>query len=223
MEGSENWRNFKCDSFTTKKGLVQMSTICLVRHGETDWNAIGKLQGRQNIPLNQTGKQQAKEAGLFLKETDWDVIISSPLKRAKETAEIINESLGLTSVIEMDDFIEKDYGEASGLTVEERKNLFPEGKYPGEEDWESLSNRTISGIEKIKLKYSGQKVLLVAHGAVINAILATLSKGEIGTGKTQLINACICNISFLEEEWKIQNYNQIEHLSYYSETAKISS
>ena len=67
-----------------------ITTICLVRHGQTDWNALGKLQGQTDIPLNELGKIQARQCGEFLSEEDWDVIISSPLKRARETAEIIS-------------------------------------------------------------------------------------------------------------------------------------
>lgn len=59
-------------------------------------------------------------------------------------------------------------------------------------------------------------MLLVAHGAVINTILATLSKGEVGSGKTKLINACISNIQFQEEKWNVREINQVTHLSYYN-------
>lgn len=57
-----------------------ITTICLVRHGQTDWNALGKLQGQTDIPLNELGKIQARQCGEFLSKNDWDVIISSPLK-----------------------------------------------------------------------------------------------------------------------------------------------
>ena len=109
-----------------------MTAICLIRHGETDWNALGKLQGRTDIPLNETGKKQAKETGAFLKGSDWDVIITSPLRRAKETAEIINQYLGL-EIIEMEDFIERNYGDAEGMPFEERMRLYPDKEYPNQE------------------------------------------------------------------------------------------
>jgi uncharacterized phosphatase len=69
--------------------------LCLVRHGETDWNSLGKLQGRADIPLNKIGVLQAEECRDVLKSSKWDVIITSPLKRAKETAEIINKEQNL--------------------------------------------------------------------------------------------------------------------------------
>lgn len=70
----------------------------------------------------------------------------------------------------------------------------------------------MSGIEKINEQYPKKKVLLVAHGAVISSILSHLSNGEIGSGKTRLLNACISNLQFTENKWMIQNYNQVDHL-----------
>ncbi|MGG0720222.1 histidine phosphatase family protein [Robertmurraya massiliosenegalensis] len=65
------------------------------------------------------------------------------------------------------------------------------------------------------LKYKNKRVIVVAHGAVINAILAELSDGEVGSGKTKLVNACIINITFSQGEWNIKNFNQIAYLSQY--------
>ncbi|SOC45057.1 histidine phosphatase family protein [Ureibacillus acetophenoni] len=191
-----------------------MTKLCLVRHGETDWNSLGKLQGRKDIPLNKIGVLQAIECREFLKSTNWDVIISSPLKRAKETAEIINNELKIP-IIEMVEFIERDYGDAEGMTVTERLTAFPNRNYTKQEDRQTLTIRVIAGIQKINQLYLRKRVLLVAHGGVINTILAQFSNGEIGSGKTKLINACISNIEFIDEEWKIKNYNQTGHLSQY--------
>jgi uncharacterized phosphatase len=194
------------------RGVLKMATICLIRHGETDWNALGRLQGRTDIPLNNIGIQQAEDCRDFLKGTLWDVFISSPLKRAKQTAEIINQGLQLP-IIEMADFSEQSFGDAEGLTLEERLAAFPDKIYPNQEDWISLNKRVMVGIDKINQNHPNKKVLLVAHGAVINSILSALSGGEIGSGKTKLMNACISNIHFHEEKWTIKNHNQIDHLS----------
>nr|GGG86482.1 putative phosphatase PhoE [Virgibacillus oceani] len=162
--------------------------------------------------MNATGIQQAEECGEFLKTLHWDVVITSPLKRAKQTAEIINKRLQIP-LIEMGEFVEKSFGDAEGMTVEERMKAFPNNAYPNQEDNKLLKIRVMKGIHKINEKYRNKKVLLVAHGAVINSILGTLSKGEIGSGKTKLINACISNIQFFEEQWSVNNFNQISHLS----------
>ena len=115
----------------------------MIRHGETDWNAIGKLQGRTDIPLNETGIQQAEECSEFLKTSQWDVIITSPLQRAKQTAEIINKNIKVP-VIEMDDFMERDYGDAEGMAYEERIAKFPGNIYPNQEERAPLNKRIIA-------------------------------------------------------------------------------
>lgn len=196
-----------------KEGL-KITSICLVRHGETDWNALGKLQGRTDIPLNSNGILQAEECSQFLSSFHWDVIITSPLKRAKETAIIIKKGIE-APLVEMDEFLERHFGDAEGMTAVERLNAFPTRIYPNQEEWESLKQRILAGLEKIHQNYPRCKVLLVAHGAVINAILSHFSNGDIGSGKTKLINACISNIEFSQEEWSIIDYNQVAHLSHY--------
>ncbi|MFZ7943550.1 histidine phosphatase family protein [Neobacillus sp. 19] len=189
-----------------------MTTIFLVRHGETDWNAAGRIQGSTDIPLNAKGIQQAKECGQFLKQSSWDVIITSPLKRAKVTAEIINENLHIP-LVEMGDFKEKFFGDAEGMTLEERRAKYPDHMYPNQEDEESLTKRVMNGLEKINHDYPNQKVILVVHGAVINSILAEISNGELGYGKTRIQNACISDIHYHENGWKVRTFNQVSHLS----------
>ncbi|WP_062107393.1 histidine phosphatase family protein [Bacillus niameyensis] len=191
-----------------------MTTICIIRHGETDWNALGKVQGKTDIPLNATGLQQARECRDILQGSNWDLIITSPLKRAKRTAEVINEGLHLPLMV-MEDFIERSYGDAEGMTAEERNTAFPNKQIPNQEDRESLNQRVMAGLEKIHQQVPNGNVILVAHGAVINSILAILSEKEIGSGKTRLINGGISTVQFLEGKWGIKDFNQVGHLSKY--------
>lgn len=198
-----------------------ITEICLVRHGETDWNSFGKLQGRTDIPLNSNGINQARECGKFLASANWDLIVTSPLQRAKQTAEIISRLINIP-IYEMADFLERDYGDAEGMTVKERAAAFPDKNYPNQENRNSLNKRVMIGLEKIIQSYKCRRVILVAHGAVINAILAQLSNGKVGFGKTKLINACISNIDFSQDTWNIRDFNQVTHLSQYSEKGMIS-
>jgi len=192
--------------------VIIITSICIVRHGETDWNAAGKLQGRTDIPLNNKGKLQSQQCGEYLMDSEWDLIITSPLKRAKLTAEIINEKVK-TLLVEMEEFVERSFGDAEGMTKLECTEKFPDKIYPNQEETEAFHKRVMSGIEKINESHKGKKVLLVAHGAVINAILTNLSNGEIGSGKTRLENTCISNINFIQDRWKIKDFNQITHLT----------
>ncbi|TQR15650.1 histidine phosphatase family protein [Psychrobacillus soli] len=189
-----------------------MTKICIVRHGETDWNVAGKLQGRTDIPINNTGKLQAADCGEYLKNMQWDVIITSPLNRAKQTAMIINKKINVP-IIEMDTFIERGYGDAEGMTLKSRTSSYPDRVYPNQEDRISLNNRITEGLHEINETYPAGNVLLVAHGGVINAILANISNGEIGSGKTKLLNACMSNIQFKQEKWQIVDFNLVTHLT----------
>lgn len=191
--------------------ILHMTTICIIRHGETDWNREGRIQGSADIPMNATGKEQAEKCATYLAQSNWDVIISSPLTRAKETALIINKKLQLP-FIEMAAFKERDFGDAEGMTSEEREAMFPDREFPNQESRESLTARVMEGIQKLHEMYPSGKVLLVAHGGVINAILATISNGDIGSGKTRLSHACISNIYYDQDKWMIKNYNQTTHL-----------
>jgi uncharacterized phosphatase len=143
---------------------------------------------------------------------NWNVIISSPLKRALKTAEIIKDHLILDEIIVMEEFIERDYGEISGLTKEERTMKYPNGIIPGQESREQLTFRSIEGIGMVRDRFVNQNVIIVTHGGVINSILSKLSNGEIGSGKTILKNACINQISYKNESWVIDSYNSIKHL-----------
>jgi len=185
--------------------------ICLVRHGETDWNKIGKLQGHTDIELNKRGILQANVCADYLSNTPFDLIITSPLKRAKQTAEIIAEKKCLP-LIEMQQFIERNYGDAEGMTEEARLKKFPDLQYTNQESKEDLRTRVMNGLRQIQKEHKESNIILVAHGAVINSILAILSNNEIGSGKTKLANACLSTIYYEQGIWKIKNYNQVEHL-----------
>lgn len=189
-----------------------MTTICLVRHGETDWNAAKRIQGRTDIPLNDTGKWQAEQTGLYLKDVHWDVVISSPLTRAKETAHLILNHVHATLVI-MDDFIERDYGDAEGMSFEERQKLFPDKQYPNMEPIETIQNRMLEGIEKVRAAYPDQHVLIVAHGAAIHALLTTLADEHMGLQNTRLVNACLNYVEWSDGKWKVRDYNVVSHLT----------
>ena len=189
------------------RGACQMN-VCLIRHGETDWNVMGRLQGREDIPLNENGKIQAKHCGLALKSRIWSAIITSTLLRAKQTAEIIADVLNIQEIYEDINLVERDYGKASGLTEKERITLFPDGKYEGIENWETLRDRMYNSITKNADKFYPNNILIISHGSAINSILAELSNHKIGTGKTRLKNACINMLTYTDRLLSIDFYNK---------------
>ncbi|MGE7602873.1 histidine phosphatase family protein [Peribacillus sp. NPDC097675] len=189
-----------------------ITTICIVRHGETDWNVQGKLQGQTDIPLNESGKIQARKCGEFLSKDTWDVMISSPLKRAKETAEIIAQLVD-SPIILKEEFIEKNFGDAEGMSADEREVAFVDKNYPNQENDEYLRERLLKGLQDIVTEYPDKKVILVAHGAVIHMILRMMSNESIVSKQTKLSNACLSTIKYELNSWIITDFNQVNHLS----------
>lgn len=99
--------------------------LILVRHGQTEWNQLGRIQGRTDIPLNDTGIMQARAAGEWLSQRRIDAVYSSPMQRAFDTATEIARPHGLP-VISIDDIIEIDFGLWEEKTADELKKLYPE-------------------------------------------------------------------------------------------------
>ena len=94
--------------------------IFVTRHGQTEWNALGKIQGRKDIELNEIGREQAEMTRKKLMNEKIDLIISSSLKRAKETAEIINKEFNV-EILEDKRLVERGFGDFEGITKLELK------------------------------------------------------------------------------------------------------
>jgi len=165
------------------------------------------LQGREDIQLNQTGRLQAQQCGLALSKRKWKAIITSPLLRARQTADIIADMLEVDEVYEDHDLIERDYGKASGLIESERKKLFPDDNFDGMEDWELLRDRVCGAVLKSVEKFYPENIIIISHGGAINSVLAELSDHTIGTGKTRLKNACINVLSYARKSLRIELHN----------------
>ena len=176
--------------------------VCLIRHGMTDWNATLRLQGRESVPLNEEGIAQAENCGKLLSEAaklglNISDIFSSPLSRAKDTADIIATGIGLEREVEVEEqLIERDYGELSGLTLEERKAKFPKGEKQAEgvESVGSSAARMKKCVYGIGKKGNGGAVAAVTHGGIINAFYLQITRSKIGTGKNICEN---CHVSLL--------------------------
>ncbi len=164
------------------------------------------------MPLNDAGHRQAERCAAYLHQARWSRVVTSPLLRAHQTAMVITERLGLPPPQPDAAFIERDYGAASGKTNAEVASLFPAGNVPGTESRESVRRLTMAGLIELARRYPGERLVVVAHGGVINAILAALSAGEIGSGKTVLANACISILHLRGADWQIEVFNSVAHL-----------
>jgi broad specificity phosphatase PhoE len=162
------------------------SPLYFIRHGETDWNAEGRLQGQRDIPLNDLGRVQAAEAGVILKslvpqvdDLDWWV---SPLGRTRETAERAREAIGLhPSYYKTDDRLkELTFGRWEGLTWRELRQFDPAGAAerkrskwtavpPGGESYEMLATRVEGFLGMIR-----RDSVLISHGGVARALMTLI-------------------------------------------------
>jgi broad specificity phosphatase PhoE len=181
--------------------------IYLIRHGQTDWNLEGRFQGREDIALNENGIKQAYVCGKALAGENFKAVITSPLIRAKKTAEIIAQSVNVKQVIVDDAIIERDFKKVSGMTAREREAFYASGEKDDKEPWEILSSRMMSSIQKYAELFYDNNIIVVSHGASINAVLSVLSGGETGTGKIRLKNTCINILHYEKGRLKLGRYN----------------
>jgi uncharacterized phosphatase len=193
---------------------TDITTICLIRHGETDWNVARRYQGWVDIPLNAVGLAQAETvAGVIAAgEPGWDVIVSSPLSRALQTARAIAAATGHAEILEDPDLRERGYGEAEGLTLEEREARWVGPEWPGLEPYEAMQERAVAGIERVASVHAGKRILVVSHGGFINAVLNSVSGGEHGTGVTVILNTARTTLHRTGDGWAIETVTDASHL-----------
>lgn len=162
-------------------------SVYIVRHGQTDWNLAYKIQGRIDVPLNEEGIRQAKETAAKLREIPLDLIFVSPLERARQTADIINEGRDLPIIV--DPRIQEEYyGELEGhsrkeeVYLKQRQSFFK--RYPGGEGYLDVVARVYSFLNEAKAKYREKNILLVCHGGmsrVVNTYFEEMSNEEFAS------------------------------------------
>ncbi|MEY3856146.1 MAG: hypothetical protein RJA45_616 [Actinomycetota bacterium] len=186
-----------------------MSTIIgLLRHGQTDWNIDMRLQGISDIPLNETGHNQAKLAAQVLADGEWEHVISSPLSRAKDTARYVADALGLADITVHDLLLERSFGDAEGSSYEEWKERLQAGVHAeGAESVEQLEVRVNLLLNELATEYSDKTVLAVSHGALIRKLIGIVSDGEFPREGERFGNASLTTIVHDGAGWKILNYN----------------
>jgi 2,3-bisphosphoglycerate-dependent phosphoglycerate mutase len=141
-----------------------VTTLLLVRHGETDWNAVGRLQGHTDRPLSDFGRRQAQQLAEELSDEELAAIYSSDLARARETAELVGERLGLPVVLDPD-LREKDWGTWEGLTAVERDRV----EFVGETT-QAHQERILGALRRIAERHPDGRVLVVTHGGSMRRV-----------------------------------------------------
>ena len=164
-----------------------MTELYLVRHGETDWNRQRRIQGLTDIPLNSTGRDQARATGMLLARRRWDAVFASPLSRARETASLIATELGLPEPTLIDALVERNYGAAEGLDWMQVETRFPHGtRVPGRESREEVGARVVPALVELAEQHVGESLVIVSHGgairSVLNVVEPSASHGMITNG-----------------------------------------
>lgn len=159
--------------------------VIFIRHGETEWNVQNRTQGHLNSPLTGKGILQAKEAAEKLAICKFDIIVSSHLGRAFETAKIIAERLNIPEIVTDDCLSERNLGILQGNIAEESKVKFPylfdrngilihSADIPNGESLQDFLNRVGKGIKNLKNISQKKNILVVTHDGVLNAMVSHL-------------------------------------------------
>ena len=166
--------------------LSSATRVLLIRHGQSEWNAIGRWQGQADPPLSDLGRRQAREAARAIGAVD--AVWASDLQRAAETAAIISADIGVGPVVLDPDLRERDAGDFSGLTRAEIDERFPgyledHRRPPGWEPDEHLLARALRVVHEIAREVPGGDVLAVTHGGLVYRL-----ESHLGAPRNRLAN-----------------------------------
>jgi probable phosphoglycerate mutase len=185
-----------------------MTELLVVRHGETDWNAQLRFQGHADPSLNALGREQARGLADELAGAHVQAVYSSDLARARETAEIVGERLGVP-VVPRAELREIDVGEWQGLTRGEIDARFPAAYLSwqrGESGWlegesyEELAARVLPALVRIASEHPGGRVLVVAHGGTIRVVRAHLAGETVAAHRRRLPPIGNCEVFRIRAE-----------------------
>lgn len=199
--------------------------LYLIRHGETDWNIVKRLQGATDIPLNENGEALARETAEGLKEIPFDIIFTSPLKRAYRTAEIVKGDREIP-IISDDRIREIGFGDYEGLISKTESYSIPDPEFkffftktdcyktpPNGEPIESLLERTNEFLEELKKRedLKDKTILVSTHGAAVRALLSNIEHCDIAHfwGKGVHKNCGVSCVELVDDEYQILWENKI--------------
>ncbi|MFF2482180.1 histidine phosphatase family protein [Paenibacillus sp. NPDC058071] len=189
--------------------------IGFVRHGKTDWNEAGRAQGQTDIPLNETGRNQAIALADRLSDDPpiWEAVVSSDLSRAHETAKVIADKLGIP-LLEPDIRLrERYFGEIEGLTPQERVERYGENwreRDLGQESDRDLRDRGIKFLSDLQQNAPNGNILIVSHGGFLAQLYEELCPDLV---KSHLDNVSYSILSSAEGKWEPLLYNCTRHLN----------
>ncbi|MFD6676402.1 histidine phosphatase family protein [Rhodococcus zopfii] len=182
---------------------MSITRLALVRHGRTDWNRRGLLQGSTDVPLDEVGRGQARAVARVLETAVWDTVVTSPLSRAHDTGRIVAAHLGIAVAGTIPDLIERTYGAAEGLTRADAEQRCPGGDFPGLEPLAAVAVRGLHTLGEIVAAHQGCRVVVIAHGALIRAVLDRLSP----TPAPRIVNGAVSELEW-SGRWTVRSVNR---------------
>ncbi len=203
--------------------MKKSTTLIAVRHGETEWNLIGKQQGHLNSPLTDLGIKQAEVLAEELANKEIDVIYSSDLGRAVQTAKIISEHISIDFSTDSR-LRERNLGIMQRITKKEFAKKFPEEAaefntgnpdyiLPNGESARQRYERCVACAEDLAHQNIGKTILVVAHGGVLNSFFhKALNLPLTEPRRFSLFNGAINTFSISENCWRLESWGEIHHL-----------
>lgn len=151
-------------------------TLAVVRHGTTAWNRDRRMQGTTDLQLDDVGRAEARAAAARVARLGATRIVTSPMVRARETATIIAAALGLEGGVSCDaELVERDFGVAEGLPVDEARERWPDAVYPEAEPMADVAARGARALARV----SGEPTIVVAHGVLLRATLELVTGAPV--------------------------------------------
>ena len=197
--------------------------VILVRHGETDWNAEGRIQGHLPVPLNERGRAQAEAVGARLEPVPFAALYSSDLLRARQTAEAIGRASG-QRVRDDRRLREWDLGILSGLMRSVAEELHPEAfgifrkrlldePVPGGESIRTRYERVTAAVQEIADRHPGETVVAVSHGGPLGDCYRRAVGAPMGSQmRIDLFNAGVSVLRVMGEDWPLEAWGAVDHL-----------
>jgi broad specificity phosphatase PhoE/ribonuclease HI len=208
---------------TAEPAAVVTTMTHLLRHGQTEHTPERRYSGRNDLPLSRTGRAEAAAAAERAKALGVDVVVASPLRRTRETAEIVAGALGLPVVLD-EDLVELDFGDLEGLTFDEARAKHPLAARrflddvtvaaPGGESIVDVSNRVARARRRILSQHAGRTVLVVSHVTPIKLLLAAgLGAGDEVVHRIFLDAAALSSIAWSSDgRSSVRLVNDASHL-----------
>ncbi|AFH62096.1 histidine phosphatase family protein [Paenibacillus caseinilyticus] len=196
-----------------------MTILGLIRHGTTEWNLEGRMQGQMDTPLAEVGRMQARLLAKRLQGEAWDGILCSDLIRARETAETISQVTGIPLLATDQRLRERAFGELEGTTVADRVARWGENwreQDLGMEKDEDLLARWNAFLLDTEREHAGKRLLIVSHGGYIAPVLARFLGRTIDE---HLKNTSLTVVERLEAQWSCSLLNCTLHLKELEEGA----